>query len=168
MCENPVSLTASWCSHILQGQPCLCARASVRLAPALGSFLSGDIVWKRVWSAFICKMNKKFYHNSVKMIKRDRERGFRADSFCGKPKSKPVNVSQLRNRKLRPTRRDAGTSRGRPAISWLRVRLVFVGASSELPRVKRSFAFLFGAARFECLFPRLNSRHLLIMPRFIF
>lgn len=142
---------------------------------SMGFIHSSFYFWHREWcmawslsSAFICKMNKKFYHNSVKMIKRDRERGFRADSFCGKPKSKPVNVSQLRNRKLRPTCRDAGTSRGRPAISWLRVRLVFVGASSELPRVKRSFAFLFGAARFECLFPRLNSRGLLIMPQFIF
>lgn len=44
VCENPVSLAASWRSHILQGQPCLCTGASVRLAPALGSFLSGDIV----------------------------------------------------------------------------------------------------------------------------
>lgn len=48
VCENPVSLAAAWRSDILQGQPCL--SASVRLAPALGSFLSGGIVWKRVWS----------------------------------------------------------------------------------------------------------------------
>lgn len=48
VCENPVSLTAAWRSDILQGQPCL--SASVRLAQTLGSFLSGGIVWKRVWS----------------------------------------------------------------------------------------------------------------------
>lgn len=46
--KTPVSLTAAWRSDILQGQPCL--SASVRLAQTLGSFLSGGIVWKRVWS----------------------------------------------------------------------------------------------------------------------
>lgn len=32
VCENPVSLAATWCSDILRGQPCLCT--SVRLPPA--------------------------------------------------------------------------------------------------------------------------------------